>query len=185
MAAVLWLLPVAVAEGKGIAAIKVCGANDCREVGDTEHLAMVAFGGAPGDPPPAAAYWYRAHVAVHGDGSRERFTTVVLPSMNRVRGEDGPWMHVSDEDLAPFRHLVRGLDPKPAAALNPELLAGPRAGVAQVVQPPAEPVASRGSAWPWFTAAGVVALLGLAGAGVKLRRRRRRGLRPTAPAEGS
>jgi hypothetical protein len=179
---VLWLLPAAFAEAKGVAALKVCGANDCREVRDREDLAVVAFGGVPGDPPTAPAEWYRVDVAVHGDMRQERYTSVILPSLNRMRGEQGGWMRLSDAELAPFRRLVHGLEPKPAPTLDPRLMSQQRAQVAGVVEPAAEAAASSGSAWSWIGSAVVLVLLALAGAGLAIRRRRR--LPPTAPAEG-
>jgi hypothetical protein len=183
LAAVLCLLPAATAEGKGIAAIEVCGARDCREVEDRGELAGLVFGGVPSDPPDAPAPWYRMEVAIHAEDARDRSEAVVVPSANRIRGEDGTWMAIDGAAATAFAKLVVGIEPRPASTLGdlkpPPL---PPARVDEVVEPPASPPANDAPAWPWIAAAAAVALAALGAVALGLRRRRR--LPPTAPAEG-
>lgn len=183
LAAVLCLLPAAAAEGKGIAAIKLCGARDCREVEDRGKLAGLVFGGIPSDPPDSPAGWYRMEVAIHAEDASDRSEAVVVPSANRIRGEDGTWMEFDGASAAAFSKLVLGLEPRPASTLGdlkpPPL---PRARVDEVVEPPASPPAADAPAWPWIAGAVALALTALGGVALGLRRRRR--VPATASAEG-
>jgi hypothetical protein len=180
LAVVLWLLPAAVAEGKGLAAIEVCGARDCREAEDRGRLAGLVFGGRPSGPPATPAAWYRMTVAVHAEDAPDRSTAIVVPSAERIRGEDGTWME-ADFGFEAFRELVRGLRPYPASKLALEAPPLPRARVAEVVEPPADPGGTGGFAWPW-PAGGALALMVVGAAA--LGARRRRSSPPTAGAEG-
>ena len=178
LTAILCLLPAAAAEGKGIAVIEVCGARDCRQVEDRGRLAEVVFAGRPSDPPDSPGGWYRMEVAVHGDGERDLSEAVVVPSANRVRGEDGTWMEIDGASAKAFAKGVLGLEPRPASTLGDlKPLPLPRA---QVVEPPASPADA--PAWPWIAGAAALALAAVGAVALGLRRRRR--LPPTAPAEG-
>jgi hypothetical protein len=185
VAGAVLLIPAAVAEGKEVAAAKVCGATSCREVEDPERLGALPLGGTPTDPPAAAAEWYRMEVVMGADRVRERFASAVVPSANRMRGDGGFWLRPGSADLKAFRELVRGLEPKPAATFG-DIEPPVRARVDEVVEPPAEPAVSDGLAWQWIAAAAAGALAGLAVMALRLRRRRLRrgGPASTAPVEG-
>jgi MYXO-CTERM domain-containing protein len=173
------VLPLAVAGGaaaKEVVSAKVCGASECRTVKDRDALLALHEGGAPTDPPDAAAAFYRAELTVRGDGEWIRFPIALVPSAGLVRGgteEEGyTWMPVSARAVREFRGFTAGLVPFPATRLTGLDASGLReARVDEVVPPPPSAAASRsdgaGPLWPWL--AGALAALGVAAI---LRRRR-------------
>jgi hypothetical protein len=174
---------------KKVVSAKVCGASDCRTVKDRDGLAALHEGGAPTDPPAAAAAFYRAELTVLGDGERFTFPIAIVPEAGLVRGgteaEGYGWMPVSDRALREYRRITRGLEPLPAAKLAGLDAPGPgEARVDEVVLPPAddpEP-ASGASVWPWIAAG--LAAIGLLTIAAGRLRRRNRGLPEPGPAQG-
>jgi hypothetical protein len=164
----LSLIAAAPTVAKEVVAAKVCGASDCRKVEDEKALLALHEGGTPTNGPAKASGFYRAKLIVKaGEEERFAFTIHLVPSAGLIRGEDGSWMPVSDQAVAEFRRMTRGLEAISAgrfgALKSPAL---PEARVDEVFEPAQQPAAAASddaSPWPWI-AGGLAALivLGLA-----------------------
>ena len=157
------LVFAAQAAAKEIVAAKVCGATDCREVKDERAIAALAEGGPPTTGPTKATGFYRLELTAKGEGELFTWSNHVSLSTGLMRGDDGTWMQLPPSALAAHRRVARGLEPLPARTF--ERIQSPPARVDEVVEPPAQPVASDSgggvSVWP-FAAGALVLLIGLA-----------------------
>ena len=162
------LLTPAAAAAKGIDAATVCGADRCVEVRDRMLLSPLAEGRPPTDPPREPAGWFRTTATARdGRGGQHTFTFAALPSIRRIRGEDGTWMPMGELALRAFTRITRGMEPRPASTLP----GAPGALRSASPAPRAQP-ASDAPVWPVVVAA-LLASVGLAGLA-----RRRPGLVP-------
>lgn len=170
----LLLLLAAPAVAKELTAARVCGADGCTTVRDRSVVAALPEGGDPTDPPTRAAPFYRMTMFLEHQGTRERYTVAVVPSLGLMRGPDGTWMPMSGALARLFGQIARRHEPFAAAGLK---------GVGRAVKP--APPASGGLGWPAIAALAAAALAVLAGAALTGRRalaRRRPDGTPPGPA---
>jgi hypothetical protein len=161
-------LPLALcpqAAAKEVVSVKVCGISECERLTDRQALLAFQEGGPPTNPPSKASAFYRAELRVRGEGDDVfRFSIAVVPDAGLLRGEDGTWMPVSNQAVAQFRRVTRGLEPFPAARLGGLDSGRVEARVDEVVMPPEDvsrPAPGNAPVWPWIL--GGLALLTLSG----------------------
>ena len=183
----LCLTVAAPAEAKEVLSAKVCGANGCETSRDRALIAGLAEGGAPVDPPKAAAPFFRVRLTV-GEGNGkviDRFWTHFMPKGELIRGSDGTWMPAVDAYTGALKKIVNpSMEAYPASGLA-KLLAGDQpaptyqAQVPRVVEPPQPPPAADGGGITAATIGLVVAgALAVAALVLLAVRRRRRMLAP-------
>ncbi|MBD0282948.1 MAG: hypothetical protein ICV69_12265 [Thermoleophilaceae bacterium] len=177
-AATLTLSMPAVA--KEIEAASVCGADGCRKVDVDRGNHALVEGGPIGAPPRTPSPFYRVRLAV-GDGSGrivDRFATIYVPSVRKLRGSDGTWMDARPRTVRALRRVTRGREPFRARALEAAMLerTGGTSLAPEVVRPPEAARGGGGAAWLVAIGAGggLALLTGVVG---PLRRRMGRGRR--------
>jgi hypothetical protein len=107
----------AAAHAKEIASVSVCGAAGCDDV-TTIATPATLDGGGRGNPPGSAAPFYRVKVRVRAaDEERVGWTFLYVPSVQKVRGDDGTWMNPTSESLRALDRIVAGRRPLPASRL--------------------------------------------------------------------
>ena len=168
------------AVAKEIEAASVCGADGCRKVDVDRGNHALVEGGPIGAPPKTPTPFYRVRLAV-GAGSGEivdRFTTIYVPSVRKLRGSDGTWMDARPRTVRALRRVTRGREPFRARALAAMLeRTGGTSLAPEVVRPP-EAARGGGGGAGWLVAigagGGLALLTGVVG---PLRRRMGRGRR--------
>jgi len=147
-------LPTA-ASAKEIVSVQTCGAAGCDDV--TAIAAPAALdGGGRGTPPDRPAPFYRVKVAVKAGQERSTFSFLYVPSLQKVRADDGSWLNPTTVSLRALDRIVRGQRPLPAARL-----ALPSPGEAPPPSPPAADGRLPAAAWA-FGIAGAAAIAGCA-----------------------
>jgi len=139
-------LPTA-ASAKEIVSVQTCGAAGCDDV------TAIA---APAAPPDRPAPFYRVKVAVKAGQERSTFSFLYVPSLQKVRADDGSWLNPTTVSLRALDRIVRGQRPLPAARL-----ALPSPGEAPPPSPPAADGRLPAAAWA-FGIAGAAAIAGCA-----------------------
>ena len=170
----LALAPAGAAVAKEPVAAKVCGASDCATVEDRSTIMALTEGTSPTDPPAHAGDWYEVTVVIEVDrGRHETFPLAFVPSQRLLRGGDAEagytYTTVSDRVARLYHRITEQITPFP-----PSTLEGIEAGAPAVTPPPPEPAADSDggpSALPWIVAAAVAALVAVAFAVPRLRRR--------------
>jgi hypothetical protein len=156
----LLLLMAVPAAAKEITAARVCGVDGCTRVTDRATLALLPEGGDPTDPPSASAPFYRMTLTVRAESATDRFTVLVVPSRNLMRGSEGTWMPMGGRPAGVFKQIAGSHQAFPAAQL-PGVHAAPAPASAQ----------PDGPGWQGFAAAAVAAISVLIAAGYARRRR--------------
>src|SRR3954470_16248435 len=106
----------ATASAKELAAAQACGASGCDDV-SALATAAVLEGGPPTSAPARAAPFYRLRFTMRMGPERARFTTLYVPSLRLVRGDDGVWMLPPATTVTALDRLVDGRRPLPASRL--------------------------------------------------------------------
>jgi hypothetical protein len=97
------------AAAKEVAAAKVCGASECRDVEERKLLAVLPSGGDPTNPPShPSGGWYRVTITIRGEGAFDRFTVAALPDAGYLRAYDEgagryTWMPMIDDAARAYR----------------------------------------------------------------------------------
>jgi hypothetical protein len=188
------------AVGKGLDSGQACGPSGCATTAFHDRfpsnfvLPPMLTTGASVSQPPHAAPWYRVRFSLTGVGPGGDLKAVVFADGSYVGGRDEGalaliWQRLSAPEAAFYRHLTRGLEPYPAAALP-----GPakRGGTDSTTDPaastspnasPAPGESEDAGGWsPWSLLGAAAAAVALLGALVTLgRRRRRRGPAAQSP----
>lgn len=128
-------LPAA-ADAKGLSAVSVCGAGDCREVRGHERLmALMSSGVMEGTPSLAAsrprpAPFYRVRVEMSAPERSHSWTSAFVPSSGLWRAEEqgGRWVELPPAGAAALRRVARGLRPFPAPRITAARVGGRPAG---------------------------------------------------------
>lgn len=168
LAAVALALPAA-AGAKGLVSLSVCGTDGCHTTRDRPALAH-AFDSVAQANPGQKGPFFKLRGAIGEPGRRHAFGHVVslwMPSLNVIRGDDGPFAGYTMPDPAlktVLTRLARGLHSFPAAELPPEPGQPQDAQVAEVVPAPRAD-SGGGASWAW-------ALLAVPPLGLLLWRRR-------------
>ena len=130
--------PAATASAKEIAAVKVCGADGCRDVTDRATMALT-----DGGPPPA---WPEDGDALlpgedqrrgRGRGGVPGWSFLWVPAAEKMQFEDGTWTNPPSTAIDELKLIARDVDPLPASKLVlPEPAAAPAAAAAPSPSPP-------------------------------------------------
>ncbi|HEX2106042.1 MAG TPA: hypothetical protein VHF51_20500 [Solirubrobacteraceae bacterium] len=181
VAAALLALPAA-AQAKGVAALRVCGADACRAV-DRATVRGTNEGEFGNRAAPRPEPWYRVRArALVADGRiAEVWTAEWLPraGVMRMTVGDGTWTAPPPRLRDALNRASRGLRARPASTLAP--LAGPTVRVVEEFSPADRAEGSSGPATATVAIAGLAGLAGalaLSGAALAARRRGRSRARP-------
>jgi MYXO-CTERM domain-containing protein len=170
------LVAAASAQAKGITAATICGASECREVGDPMELQDLEAGNRPARAPGTPSPWYGVEYTVEHDGQADSWFVAVMPAAGYVRygPDEGPydWMELAPNAALRYRELTAGIEGRPARSLRGRLGEPVKARVDSVWRAPREEAEEDSTAAGPLVAGGLGAAGMLALGGLALRRRR-------------
>jgi hypothetical protein len=103
------------ASAKELAGATICGADDCRAVGEAQLRGVVPEG--PPAVTPEAASFLRVSLQFRGDRDEiHTMEALLIPSSGLLGGEQ--WMRLEPEAAAALAGFAEGLDPWPASELS-------------------------------------------------------------------
>jgi hypothetical protein len=137
--------------------VTVCGPAGCESSRDGGDMAALGRPGGPTVGPPASAGpGYKVHLTYReGHKTIEAFVVWQIPSLERLRLEDGTWYPMSDANLAALERLAKDHEPFPAAAV-------PLPRQTRKTPPNVPPTAAEDGGIAWWILAVGVALIGFA-----------------------